>query len=120
MLAVTMFAMVVVTGYSSVIISHQSGQMGERLVVEEVFIEPTKISMWVRNIGQGELIIKEALVNQTYYTFTPWITLPSPDGNPTAVATEIIISGTYAPGLYQLSLFTSRSNELGIVTVEYN
>ena len=94
--------------------------MGERLVVEKVFIEPTKISIWVRNIGHEELTIKEALVNQTFYTLTPEITLPSPDGNPTAVATEIIISGTYALGLYQLSLFTSRSNKLGIVTVEYN
>ncbi len=120
MLAVTMFAMVAVTGYSANIISHQSAQMGERLVVEEVFIEPTKITMWVRNIGHEEITIKEALVNQTFYSFSPGITLPSPDGNPTALATEIIIYGNYEPGLYQLSLFTSRSNKLGIVTVEYN
>jgi len=120
LLGITIFAMVSVVGYSTDIIAHQSAQMGERLVVEKVFIEPTKITMWVRNIGHGELTIIEALVNQTFYTFTPSIVLPSPEGNPSATAEEIVISGTFAPGLYQLCLFSSLSNKLGIVDVEYS
>ena len=120
LLGITVFAMLMVVGYSNNIISHQSAQMGERLVVEKTFIEPTQISVWVRNIGHGELTITETLVNQTFHIFTPKIILPSPDGNPTAVATEIIIPGTYTQGVYQLSLFTSRGNKLGIVEVEYS
>ena len=119
LLAITVFAMVTVIGYSNNIISHQSAQMGERLVVEKVFIEPTQITVWVRNIGHGELTITEALVNQTFHLFTPAIILPSSDGNPSAAATEIVIPDTYTPGVYQLSLFTSRANKLGIVEVEY-
>ena len=120
LLAITVFSMVTVIGYSNTIISHQAAQMGERLVVEKAFVEPTQITVWVRNIGHGELTITEALVNQTFHIFTPTIVLPSSDGNPTAVATEIVIFGTYTPGVYQLSLFTSRANKLGIVEVEYS
>jgi hypothetical protein len=119
LLGITVFAMITVIGYSNNIITHQSAQMGERLVVEKVFVESTQITIWVRNIGHGELNIVEALVNNTFHNFDPSIVLPSPDGNPTAEATQIAISGTYTPGIYQLSLFTSRANKLGIIEVEY-
>jgi hypothetical protein len=119
LLGITVFAMITVIGYSNNIISHQSAQMAERLVVEKTFIEPTQITLWVRNIGHGELTIVEALVNTTFHSFSPGVILPSPDGNPTAEASQITISGTYTPGIYQVSLFTSRANELGIIEVEY-
>jgi hypothetical protein len=119
LLGITVFAMITVIGYSNNIIAHQSAQMGERLVVEKVFFEPSQITVWVRNIGHGELTIIEALVNNTFHDFNPDILLPSPEGNPTAQATQIVIPGTYIPGIYHLSLFTSRANKLGIIEVEY-
>lgn len=119
LLGITVFAMITVIGYSNNIIAHQSAQMGERLVVEKAIVEPTQIIVWVRNIGHGELTIIEALVNNTFHNLNPSIILPSPEGNPTAQATQIAISGTYTPGIYQLSLFTSRANQLGIIEVEY-
>jgi hypothetical protein len=120
LLGMTVFAMIIVVGYSQDIIAHQSAQMGERLVVEKVFFEPNQIVVWARNIGHGDLTITEALVNGVFYTFTPTIRLPSPDGNPTAIATQITIPGSYTPGVYRISLFTLRGNKLGVVEVDYS
>jgi hypothetical protein len=110
--------MIIVIGYSQDIIVHQRDQMGERLVVEKVFIEPSEISLWVRNIGHGDITVTQVLVNGTFHDLS-MIVLPSPVYNPTANATEITISGEYNPGVYRISLFTFRGNELGVVEVEY-
>jgi hypothetical protein len=124
LLGVTVFAMIIVIGYSQTIIAHQREQMGERLVVEKVFIEPSQISLWVRNIGHGDITVTQALVNGTFYDF--WeavIVLPSPVYNPAANATEIVIyphAGTFDFGVYRISLFTFRGNELGVVEVDYS
>jgi hypothetical protein len=116
----TVFAMIIVMGYSQEIIAHQSAQMGERLVVEKVFIDPDQIVLWTRNIGHGDLMITEALVNEMFYPFASAIRLPTPEGNPTAVVTQITIPGIYTPGVYRISLFTLRGNELGVVEVDYS
>ena len=121
LLGVTVFAMIIVIGYSQTILAHQHDQMGERLVVEKVFIEPSQISLWVRNIGHGDITVTQALVNGTFYDF--WdevIVLPSPVYNPAANATEIVISGAFDFGVYRISLFTFRGNELGVVEVDYS
>jgi hypothetical protein len=119
LLGITVFAMLIVIGYSQDIIAHQRDQMGERLVVEKVFFNPSHITLWVRNIGHGEITVTQALVNGTFHDFDPVIMLPSPVYNPSANATEITIPGTYSLGVYRISLFTFRGNELGIVEVEY-
>jgi hypothetical protein len=111
--------MLIVIGYSQDIIAHQRDQMGERLIVEKTFFAPSQITLWVRNIGHGEIIVTQALVNGTFHDFEPTIALPSPVYNPSANATEITIPGMYSLGVYRISLFTFRGNELGIVEVEY-
>ena len=109
-------------GISSTTISNQVPEPFTRLSDSSTgFIEPSQISLWVRNIGHGDITVTQALVNGTFYDF--WdevIVLPSPVYNPAANATEIVIPGTFDFGVYRISLFTFRGNELGVVEVDYS
>ena len=65
--------------------------MGERLIVEDVWFSPSQISVYLRNVGKVAITVDAVYVNQVGQSFVPleleqnkhgWLTIPynwSPD-----------------------------------------
>jgi hypothetical protein len=45
--------------------------MGERLIVEDVWFTPDHVSLYIRNIGKVAITVDAVYVNRTQQTFTP-------------------------------------------------
>ena len=45
--------------------------MGERLIVEDVWFTPTQVSLYLRNVGKVSIKIDAVYINRTDQSFTP-------------------------------------------------
>lgn len=123
LLTASVVAMLIVIAYSHNFIVITNAQMGERLCVEKVLFNATHIKIYVRNIGHGDLILENIIINETFYDLSPPITLPTPGVIPEVEIITIsydTLDGDGGKGVYSISFFTSRNNELGYTEVEYS
>jgi hypothetical protein len=83
--------------------------MGERLIVEDVWFTPTQVSLYLRNVGKVSIEVAAVYINRTDQSFTPleleqnkhdWLTVPY---------------GWSADSVYEIKVVTRR----GTIVVDY-
>jgi hypothetical protein len=98
------------------IIRTQSIVMGERLCVENVFFDEDQVTIFVTNVGDGDITLESAVINGKMYTLTggflllhelegQFVTIDNYEVNP--------------QGHYQISFISFRNKNLGLTEVEY-
>ena len=69
---VAVVAMSIATTATYVITTNLRETMGERLIVEDLWFNPSgDVSIYIRNVGKTSVQVTAAYVNHTNYSFTP-------------------------------------------------
>lgn len=72
--------MSIAIGATYVITDGLHDNMGERLIVEDVWFTPNQISLYVRNVGKVAVNVDAVYVDQTQQSYTPLALEPNKHG----------------------------------------
>lgn len=107
MIGATIACMLVAMNYAHTSINTRHEQMGERLCIEKVFFNSSTISIYVRNVGYGDLTIQFARVNGRTYHLTEVWALPEDSGVELLTVENYEVS---SEGVYRIELVSSHWN----------
>lgn len=118
-------AMLLVTGTGQNIISSSHDAMGERIFVENVMFDPTKITIYVRNTGSISVNLEQVKINDYLFPLDQGVVnIPVPEGNRNSNPSVVTVSNNtiypiYEEGSYSISFISPRNKDLGAVLVKY-
>ena len=105
---ITIACMLVAQQFAQGVIMTSHNKMGEKLCVEQIYIDDTTIQIYARNIGEVEVVIQFGRVNGETYNLTEGnvILFPKVEGQFVTIENYEISP----EGAYRIELVTARWN----------